>query len=126
MITHLFVYGTLRPGDVRWHLLSPHVVDEGAADTVAGSVYDTGLDYPAAMFGSSTGEPARSISGRTYALRESSVEECLRVLDHEENTVGGDYRRVSIRTSNGTSAWAYEYGEGLELTLIESGDWFQR
>ena len=27
MTRHVFVYGTLRPGDVRWHFLEPFVVE---------------------------------------------------------------------------------------------------
>ncbi len=38
----------------------------------------------------------------------------------------GLYRRVELTTDSGVSAWAYEYGDGLELTEIESGDWFLR
>src|SRR5690606_16989747 len=43
VISHLFVYGTLRPGDVRWPMLAPWVVDDGRDDTVAGLLFDTGL-----------------------------------------------------------------------------------
>lgn len=118
---HLFVYGTLRPGDVRWPLLEPFVDDEGVDDTAAGAVFDTGLDYPAAVFGGSG-----RLTGRTYWLRADTVDEALRVLDLEEDTMAGLYRRVEITTGNGLVAWAYEYGDGLELTPIESGDWFTR
>ncbi len=120
-ITHLFVYGTLRPGDVRWRLLSPFVLDDGTADSVAGAVFDTGFDYPAALF-----DGSGTVRGRTYALRPTTIAACLAALDHEENTVGGDYRRVMVTTGRGIVAWAYEYGSGLELTRIASGDWFRR
>jgi len=134
---HLFVYGTLRPGDVRWHFLEPFVVDGGWDDTVAGSVFDTGLGYPAAVFDRTDGESgdvgavARSgsvgtIHGRTYALLESSRQRCLDVLDDVEGVVDGEYRRVAITTGTGARAWAYSYGSGLDLTLIESGDWLCR
>jgi gamma-glutamylcyclotransferase (GGCT)/AIG2-like uncharacterized protein YtfP len=43
-----------------------------------------------------------------------------------EGVVEGGYRRVQITTGTGTKAWAYEYGSGLELALIESGDWLDR
>ena len=56
--THLFVYGTLRPGEVRWHHLQPYVVDDGVDDTAAGHLFDTGLGYPAALF--AEGAPANS------------------------------------------------------------------
>ncbi len=118
---HLFVYGTLRPGDVRWRMLEPFVDDDGIADTATGSVFDTGLDYPAAVFGGDG-----RVVGRTYRLRVDRLDEALEVLDEEEDTVAGLYRRVEITTGNGVDAWAYAYGDGLELTPIESGDWFDR
>jgi gamma-glutamylcyclotransferase (GGCT)/AIG2-like uncharacterized protein YtfP len=121
MIHHLFVYGTLRPGDVRWPLLEPFAVDEGVHDTAPGLLFDTGLDYPAAIFGG-----AGTIVGRTYELRTARLTEALGVLDEEEDTVLGLYRRVEITTGRGTPAWAYAYGDGLELTPIASGDWFRR
>ena len=120
-ITHLFVYGTLRPGDVRWPLLHPFVNGEGVADEVDGDLYDTGLEYPAAVFGG-TGR----IVGDIFELITDTLDHALTVLDEEEGTVGGLYRRVTIRTRGGRVAWAYEYGSGLELTRIMSGDWFVR
>ena len=120
-VAHLFVYGTLRPGDVRWPFLQPFAADEGVDDTAIGRLFDTGLDYPAAVFGE--GGP---IIGRTYRLHEHRLDEALAVLDEEEDTVLGLYRRISIVTGAGMSAWAYQYGEGLTLTPIDSGDWFIR
>lgn len=118
---HLFVYGTLRPGDVRWALLEPYVADSGAADSAAGRLFDTGLDYPAAVFGGDG-----TIVGITYGLRPDTLAEALAVLDEEEDTVLGLYRRVEVTTGNDVQAWAYEYGDGLDLTPIPSGDWFRR
>jgi len=118
MIRHLFVYGTLRPGDVRWCLLEPFVLDAGVLDTVSGRLYDTGLDYPAAVF-----ELPGTIHGHTFALLESSLDRALVVLDEVEDVVGGEYSRVSLRTGLGVDAWAYAYGSGLDLTPIPSGDW---
>jgi gamma-glutamylcyclotransferase (GGCT)/AIG2-like uncharacterized protein YtfP len=120
-VSSLFVYGTLRPGDVRWHHLAPFVVDEGWDDTAGGSVFDTGLNYPAALF-----DDSGTIRGRTYPLLTGSIDQCLALLDEVEGVVEGGYRRVQITTGTGTKAWAYEYGSGLELTLIKSGDWLDR
>lgn len=120
-LAHLFVYGTLRPGDVRWHLLAPFVVDDGRPDTAGGTVYDTGRRYPAAVFGTDG-----TIHGRTYELRWSTIDDCLALLDVEEGIVEGEYRRVTVMTGAAVAAWAYEYGGGLDLVPIESGDWFDR
>lgn len=120
---HLFVYGTLRPGDVRWPLLAPFAVDEGWPDSVPGRLFDTGLDYPAAIF-DDRADPGGRVMGQTYALLRASLGSCLDVLDREEGTVGGLYRRVVVRTDRGVDAYAYEYGDHLELTPIDSGDWF--
>jgi gamma-glutamylcyclotransferase (GGCT)/AIG2-like uncharacterized protein YtfP len=120
-INHLFVYGTLRPGDVRWPLLRPFVNGDALADEADGALYDTGLEYPAAVFGGTS-----RIIGDTFELITDMIDHALAVLDVEEDTVEGLYRRVAIRTRGGRDAWAYEYGAGLELTPIESGDWFVR
>jgi len=119
-ISHLFVYGTLQPGDVRWPILAPFVTGEGVADRVTGQVYDTGRGYPAAMF-----DARGTIVGRTYRLRADRIDEALSVIDEEERSVPGGYRRVAVTTAAGTYAWAYEYGGGLELTAIATGDWLQ-
>ena len=118
MIDHVFVYGTLLPGDVRWPHLQRFAADDGVADSVAGALFDTGLDYPAAVF-----DGSRTIVGRTYRIEPDLLDECLAVLDVEEDTVGGRYRRVPLVTDGGHEVWAYEYGSGLEVRLIESGDW---
>jgi gamma-glutamylcyclotransferase (GGCT)/AIG2-like uncharacterized protein YtfP len=118
VISHLFVYGTLRRGDVRWHLLEPFVVDDGWSDTVPGELFDTGLDYPAAVFGR-----GGTIVGETFALLETSLVEALSMLDEVEDVVGGEYTRVVVRTGRGVEAWSYAYGTGLDLTPIPSGDW---
>ena len=112
-LRHLFVYGTLRPGDVRWYILEPFVIGEGSPDTVSGELFDTGLDYPAAIFGRSG-----LIRGRTYELRLASVDRCLAILDHVEDTVDGLYSRVEVATGSGLAAWSYAYGSGLQLTPI--------
>lgn len=118
MIRHLFVYGTLRTGDVRWPFLRPFVRGAGIADTVPGSLFDTGFDYPAAVF-----DRAGNVVGQTFELDVATIDRALDVLDAEEDTVGGLYRRVVVTTGSGVEAWAYEYGAGLDLVPIPSGDW---
>jgi gamma-glutamylcyclotransferase (GGCT)/AIG2-like uncharacterized protein YtfP len=119
--THLFVYGTLLPGEVRWHLLEPYVADAGVRDDVGGSLFDTGLDYPAAVFGGSG-----TIRGMTFTLAADAVADCLAHLDVVEGTVDGLYARVRVTTGLGLEAWSYQYGGGLDLRPIASGDWLDR
>lgn len=119
----MFVYGTLRPGEARWRFLERFVVDEGWPDTITGRLFDTGLNYPAAIL-DDRAEPGGSITGQTYPLLEATIDACLTVLDAEEGTVGGLYRRVVVTTGRGVAAYAYEYGSGLDLSPIASGDWF--
>ena len=117
-VGHIFVYGTLRPGDVRWRFLAPFVVDDGWLDSVPGQLFDTGLDYPAAVFNDEA-----TITGHTFALLDGSFDQALGVLDEVEGVVDGGYSRVIVRTTRGIDAWAYASSGGLDLTLIESGDW---
>jgi len=123
MVSQLFVYGTLLPGDVRWPLIERYVIDDGSPDAVTGLLYDTGLDYPAAIFDESA---SSLIQGRRYSLRHETIEEALRELDIEEDTVDGLYKRVEVTTRSGTRCWAYAYGTGLQLSPIPSGNWFDR
>jgi gamma-glutamylcyclotransferase (GGCT)/AIG2-like uncharacterized protein YtfP len=118
--THLFVYGTLRPGEVRWRFLEPFVVGDGVDTTVAGDVYDTGLDYPAAVFG---GE--HRIRGRVYEL--TRLDDALAALDEVEGAVRGLYHRVVVPTASGHEAWAYQCGDpALLVRHLPTGDWMDR
>jgi gamma-glutamylcyclotransferase (GGCT)/AIG2-like uncharacterized protein YtfP len=117
---HLFVYGTLRPGEVRWRHLAPFVVGEGVDTAVAGDVYDTGLEYPAARFGGDG-----RILGRVYEL--TRLPDALAHLDDVEGAVRGWYRRVTVHTESGHHAWAYECGDdALLVRHLTHGDWARR
>jgi gamma-glutamylcyclotransferase (GGCT)/AIG2-like uncharacterized protein YtfP len=120
-VLHLFVYGTLAPGDVRWPILAPFAADGGVQDSTDGQLYDTGLGYPAAVFGGDG-----TILGRTFRLRVEMLDEALAALDAEESSVAGRYRRIAIDTRSGWRAWAYQYGDGLRLTPIATGRWSDR
>lgn len=118
MITHLFVYGTLRPGQQRWPFLAPFVIDEGRDDAASGALYDTGNDYPAARF-----DRPGMIHGRVYSLHPDRLDEALQLLDEVEGAVVDLFRRVHITTSTGSEAWAYEYCGETHFVEIASGDW---
>ncbi len=116
----LFVYGTLRQGDVRWRFLEPYVEDHGHPDTARGALYDTGVGYPGARF-----DEAGTIIGHRYTFKPSLTDRALEVMDEVEGAVEGLYYRIRIVTDAGATAWAYQYGDGLALRRILSGDWFE-
>ena len=118
MISHLFVYGTLRPGQQRWPFLEPYISDEGHDDSVVGALYNTGNDYPAARF-----DREGTIHGRVYPLRLDRLDEALTLLDEVEGAVIDLFRRVEITTSSGIEAWAYQYCGDTAFPAIESGNW---
>ena len=118
MITHLFVYGTLRPGQQRWPFLEPLVTGEGHDESVVGTLYDTGHGYPAAKF-----DRPGTIFGRVYPLNIDRLDEGLKLLDEVEGAVIDLFRRVAITTSTGLEAWAYEYCGEPQFPEITRGDW---
>lgn len=124
-MTGLFAYGTLLPGEPRWHHLQPFVDSDSYDDEVQGTLYDTGLGYPAATFGDQ-GEGATTIVGRVFRLHAASMERALVHLDAVEGAVAGVYRRVTVETAGRRVVWAYEYGGGLELEPIVGGSWLSR
>jgi gamma-glutamylcyclotransferase (GGCT)/AIG2-like uncharacterized protein YtfP len=125
VVRHLFVYGTLQPGESRWHELAAFVQGEGVRTTVPGMVYDTGLDYPAARFSADT--PDDVIRGRVYEFDDSRREAALSRLDAVEGAERGLYQRVVVRTAAGPLAWAYECNdEELLVHRLPDGDWLTR
>ncbi len=114
----LFAYGTLLPGEPRWRFLEPFAAGDPVADAVDGTLFDTGRGYPAARFGT-----GGRIHGGVVPLVADRLAEALEVLDGIEGAVAGLYHRVQLVTVGGRSAWAYQYGGGLDLVEIASGSW---
>ncbi len=100
------------------------MVDEGHDDSARGTLFDTGLGYPAALFSL---DGAR-ISGRTYGLLEASLDRALAELDLVEGAVRGLYERIVVITGTGVRAWAYQFGSDPDIVLrpISGGDWLTR
>jgi gamma-glutamylcyclotransferase (GGCT)/AIG2-like uncharacterized protein YtfP len=115
----LFVYGTLLPGEERWPILEQFVIGPGSPDSVAGTLYDTGEGYPAASFEAGDSR----VAGQVFQLDAARFGEALEVLDEVEDAVLGLYQRVRVVTDAGLDVWTYQYGDGLQLTPIDGGDW---
>ena len=123
-IRHVFVYGTLRTGDVRWHFLEPFVRRRGPGRHGARRrVRHRASTTRARCSPTTTWTTAGVIHGQTFELRADTYDRAIEVLDEVEGVVDGEYARVVVTTSLGHTAWAYAYGAGLDLVRIESGDW---
>ena len=112
-LTAFFVYGTLKPEGLYW----PHVaalVAYWEPGQVQGKLYDTGLGYPAAIFGEDG-----TIDGILLFVIDAKVAQITAIMDEIEEE-GRAYRRVEVATLDGQEAVAYEWMLGTEmLTPIE-------
>jgi gamma-glutamylcyclotransferase (GGCT)/AIG2-like uncharacterized protein YtfP len=109
----LFVYGTLMPGRLRWPLIADDVVRQRPS-AVPGTLYDTGLGYPALVVGGDGRVPGwlLGLSGRAPAV--------LAQLDVVE---GPQYRRTDVTTVDGVQAITYAYiGDPAGFTVLD-GSW---
>ncbi|HLU54525.1 MAG TPA: gamma-glutamylcyclotransferase family protein [Pseudonocardia sp.] len=93
----IFVYGLLQPGQRSWPLVEPHRAGPPRPASVAGTVYDTGLGYPALRCGGGGRAP-----GWLVPVRDPAA--LLPRLDAYE---GSQYRRERLVTTDGTICWAY-------------------
>ena len=100
---HLFAYGTLQPGRLRWPFLAPYATDHRPA-TVRGRLLDTGNGWPVAVFADGDGE----VPGTLIGLAADRLDEALDVLDTVEATATDVLARVVVRTVDGVAAWAYD------------------
>jgi gamma-glutamylcyclotransferase (GGCT)/AIG2-like uncharacterized protein YtfP len=104
VIARLFVYGTLMPGEARWHLLAP-LAAPGPPEPAqaAGNLYRTPYGWPAAVF-----DPAASaaVPGLVVRLREPAA--ALTVLDEIEGTGTGLFERRLVTATAG-QCWAYHW-----------------
>ena len=68
---------------------------------------------------------ARSAAARTGSAPTRSTRRSTRSTPRRASVPGG-YRAGRRHRPAGRRRWAYEYGDGLELTPIASGDWLDR
>jgi gamma-glutamylcyclotransferase (GGCT)/AIG2-like uncharacterized protein YtfP len=96
-VAHVFVYGTLMPGRLRWPILAPFARNHRPA-VAAGALYDTGEGWPVAVFAAEGAVPGVLVEVDPAVLP---------VLDEVEETATDALRRIEITTADGTRAWAY-------------------
>ncbi|MEM9348533.1 MAG: gamma-glutamylcyclotransferase family protein [Planctomycetota bacterium] len=102
--TLLFVYGTLKRGDVRAYLLDGQQF-RGTARTEPGyRLFNTG-GYPALIEASPLGLVGLSIHGELWEIDR----DCLSRLDEEEGVDEGLYERREILLKDHPAAWCYLY-----------------
>ena len=111
----VFVYGTLKPGHLRWPIVAPFV-DATEPVEVEGRLWDTGNDFPAARFG-----PPGRIRGVLLHLKAGVEEEAVRLLDEVEGEFL--YDRVEVRATDGRTAVAYEWKGATDAFVELDGTW---
>lgn len=107
MINHVFVYGTLQPGQPRWPALARFTAQPNATHeaSVPGQLFDTGYRWPAAVF-----EPDSTdhVPGVVVRLDPESIDEALLTLDAIEGVDSGLFQRVIV-TAGGHTCWSYNW-----------------
>jgi gamma-glutamylcyclotransferase (GGCT)/AIG2-like uncharacterized protein YtfP len=102
--TRIFVYGTLKPGQSRWHILQP-LADGDSSGWARGQLFDTGYGWPAAVFDEAVGDP---VPGVVVAISPESISRALETLDAVEGVADGLFRRILVDV-NGRPCWAYHW-----------------
>jgi gamma-glutamylcyclotransferase (GGCT)/AIG2-like uncharacterized protein YtfP len=130
----LFVYGTLRPGGERYHLVESYLAAVQPAEMAGLQLWDLGL-YPMAI------EGMGRVRGDLLALDPEHYEPVLARLDRVESVdpenptqPGGLYwraRRTVILPGCGgplPEAWVYlgTADRAMRGRRIQSGDWWRR
>lgn len=93
----VFVYGTLQPDASDWWRLEPYATGNPRAAALPGTLFDTGLGYPALRLGDGPG-----VSGWVVDLAEPA--KALSIVDEYE---GGEYSRVRVVLPGGRLCWTY-------------------
>jgi gamma-glutamylcyclotransferase (GGCT)/AIG2-like uncharacterized protein YtfP len=100
MTQHLFLYGTLMPGQARWPVLAGFTAGKPVPASIRGDLYDTGLGFPAMFPGHN------EVPGTLVDLAATTTEQCIRVLDEVEGVQYGLFLRT-VTECSGVQAWTY-------------------
>ena len=110
------------PGQRAWPVVADRVVEVRPA-VVPGTLWDTGLGYPALGLGRSPELPVQpQVPGAALRLAPPSAAASLAMLDRYEGLGPHRYRRVLVRTGDGLRCWAYEWvGPTEGFVVLEAG-----
>jgi|SRR5882672_955321 len=103
--TKVFVYGTLKQGEVSHHFLEHMKARFIAKDTVVGRIVTVLGRYPGLV-----PSPTGLVSGEAYEIPVTG----LLTLDIYEGTDHGLYERKQVMTTGGECVWAYFAKRGFE------------
>ena len=100
----LFLYGTLKPGEVRWFALEGRTIGQPRHAEVPGRLYDTGWGYPAWV-------PADDgvVPGVVLALDPLTAAAAWAEVCDIEGGVEGEYAPVETCTLDGEAVLAFPY-----------------
>jgi gamma-glutamylcyclotransferase (GGCT)/AIG2-like uncharacterized protein YtfP len=114
--TSYFMYGTMMPGHLRYPEIDDFVAST-TPDRVAGRLFDSGAGYPAAKFAAGDAE----VEGYVLRIRPDRAAEATETIAELE---GNLFRPVTVETSGGTTAVAYEYiGSTEDMEELPDGVW---
>lgn len=112
----LFVYGTLKRGDVRAPLLAGQMFLKNAETTPLYRLFNVGT-YPAMVEAEPLGMQGLAIQGELWHVDEA----CLERLDIEEGIDEALYERKLIKLADGQQAWSYLFLHPVD-GLADCGD----
>lgn len=119
-IDRVFVYGTLMPGDVRWHHLEPFA-DPAIApgqDSVDGLLWSTPWGWPAMTDGDGI------VHGVVVRLASDRVGDALTELDAVEGAANDLFERIAVTTHGGKECWIYRWPGGTDgFDQMADGRW---
>jgi gamma-glutamylcyclotransferase (GGCT)/AIG2-like uncharacterized protein YtfP len=109
----VFVYGTLQPGASAWWRLEPLATGGTMRAALPGTLYDTGLGYPALRLGTGPG-----VDGWVVELAEPAP--ALSTLDEYEDV---EYRRVRVSLPGGLLVWTYVWTGPVDGLRMLTNPW---
>ena len=114
--SRVFVYGLLMPGQESWHRLEPYATGTPRPATLPGTVWDTGLGYPALTLHDGPGVPGHVVELRDPVGAFPSLD------DYE----GPEYRRIRVALPDGTVCWTYLWAEPSVPLIPLANRWSER